>query len=97
MAVTAALTTSKCFSGYAARSIDSSTRAKENDGSGSPMAAELPRTKMRQVPGAFFAGSRKGSGRRTRAGEKNGAVHQRLSRQMAVPSAAVARRAKCGE
>ena len=59
---TAAFTTSKRRAGYARRSISSSWRAKPNDGSGVPIAADSPSTKMRSVPAGLRTGICAGHG-----------------------------------
>src|SRR5438093_1350930 len=63
-------TTSKFLAGCLARNSTSRIRPKPRAGSGSPIAADSPKIKIRQVSGGLLAAIRAGCGERARPGEK---------------------------
>lgn len=96
MAVTAALTTSTWRPGNRALSNVSRVRGNPTAGSGSPMAADSPRTTTRMERGGRWTGTASGWGVRPISGGMNRHVKRGFSVHMFVPRALLWRRNPVG-
>ena len=85
MAVMATLITSNLLLGKLSSSIACNIRGRPNDGSGSPIAADSPNTKMRMVPGSLCRVNVTGWGVRAISPGKNRQPNRQLSVRTSRP------------